>query len=57
MFFVVVQTALVGAMASVGINDKVKAIVLIFLISSFTNQPILILITMVSLNLKDQTDM
>ena len=57
VFFITAQTALVGALASVGVYDKVKAIVLVFVLACCINQPLYMLFTMVSLGLEDQADM
>lgn len=57
VFFVCVQTLLVGTLASVTIGQKGKVIALIFLLNVFTNQPLYVLMSMVSLNLDDQQDM
>ncbi|KAJ9621393.1 uncharacterized protein PV06_04796 [Exophiala oligosperma] len=54
--FICCQTAFVGALSTVGIDDKAKAIALVFLMSCFINQPLYMLFSMVSLNLEDQAD-
>lgn len=57
VFFVCLQTGLIGALASIGVDDKAKAIALIFVLACSTNQPLYMLFTMTTLNLEDQTDM
>jgi hypothetical protein len=54
--FMIVQTALIGSMASVGVNDKAQAIATVFLASCVISPPQLISFTMLSLGLDDQTD-
>lgn len=57
LFLICLQTAFVGALSSVGIYDKAKAIALVLLMSCVINQPLYMLFSMVSLNLDDQADM
>lgn len=57
VFFLSVQCLLIGLLASVTIGQKGKAIALIFLLNVFTNQPLFIVMSMISLNLDDQRDM
>jgi hypothetical protein len=52
----IVQTALIGSMASVGVNDKAQAIATVFLASCVISPPQLISFTMLSLGLDDQSD-
>lgn len=54
--FMILQTALIGSLASVGIYDKAQAIVTIIIGSSTVTPPQLVSFTMLSLNLKDQND-
>ncbi|CAK7207013.1 hypothetical protein SEUCBS139899_009821 [Sporothrix eucalyptigena] len=54
--FVVIQTALIGSLASVGINDRIQAIVTVVIVSMCNLPPSPISFSMVSLHLKDQTD-
>lgn len=55
--FICCQTAFVGALSTVGVDDKGKAIALVFLMSCFINQPLYMVFSMVSLNLENQADM
>lgn len=55
--FMILQTALIGSLASVGLRDKAQAIVTIVLGSATVTPPQLVSFTMLSLNLEDQTDM
>ncbi|ETN39002.1 uncharacterized protein HMPREF1541_07044 [Cyphellophora europaea CBS 101466] len=57
MFFVCVQTVLIGCLSSVQVDQKAKAIALVFIMSCFINQALYLLFGMVSLNIKDQGDM
>ncbi|CAK7210123.1 hypothetical protein SBRCBS47491_000664 [Sporothrix bragantina] len=54
--FVVIQTALIGSLASVGVNDKIQAIITVVIVSMCNLPPSPISFSMVSLHLKDQTD-
>lgn len=53
----VIQTALIGSLASVGLDDKVQAIVTIVILSSTVTPPQLLSFAMVSLGIPDQVDM
>lgn len=53
----IAQTALIGSLASVGINDKVQAIVTVVLGATMVTPPQLISFTVLSLGLDDQGDM
>ena len=53
---VLLQTALIGSLASVGIHDKVQAIVTVVLVSMCNLPPSPLSFSMVSLHLSDQTD-
>lgn len=55
--FMIVETALVGSLASVGIDDKIQAIVTIICLSASVTPPQLLSFTMLSLGIEDQTDM
>ncbi|EXJ68957.1 uncharacterized protein A1O5_07889 [Cladophialophora psammophila CBS 110553] len=57
LIFICCQVAFVGGLSSVGVSDKAKAIVLVFLMSCVINQPLYMLFNMVSLNIEDQADM
>lgn len=57
VFFMIAQTALIGSLASVGINDAVQAVVTIIIGAATVTTPQLISFTMLSLGLEDQTDM
>lgn len=57
IFFICCQAAFVGGLSSLGINDKGKAIGLVFAMSCVINQPLYMLFSMVSLNIEDQSDM
>ncbi|CAK7202974.1 hypothetical protein SEUCBS139899_005701 [Sporothrix eucalyptigena] len=54
--FMVLQTAFIGAMASVGYSDRARAIVFVLLTSSCVTPPQLVAFTMISLGLDDQRD-
>lgn len=54
--FMILQTALLGSLASVGVNDKIQAIVTIVCLSSTVTPPQLLSFTMLSLGIDDQTD-
>lgn len=54
--FVIAQTALIGSLASVGINDRIQAIVTVVIVSMTNLPPSPISFSMVSLHLQDQTD-
>ncbi len=51
------QTAFISAMASVGVNDKARAIILVLCASPMVTVSQLLSFTMISLGLDDQTDM
>ena len=53
---IVIQTALIGSLASVGINDKAQAIATVILVATVNLPPSPLSFGMVSLHLKDQTD-
>lgn len=55
--FMVLQTALIGSLASVGIDDRVQAIATLILGSAMVTAPQLVSFTMLSLGLEDQGDM
>jgi energy-converting hydrogenase Eha subunit G len=55
--FMCVETALIGSLASVGLDDKTQAIVTIVALSSTVTPPQLLSFTMLSLSLEDQSDM
>jgi hypothetical protein len=52
-----VQTAIIGSLASVGLDDKIQAIISIVCLSSTVTPPQLLSFTMLSLGIDDQTDM
>lgn len=54
--FMILQTALIASLASVGIHDKGQAIATVILGSACVTPPQLVSFTMLSLNLKDQND-
>lgn len=54
---IVIQTALIGSLASVGIHDKAQAIATVFTLSCFVNQPFYISFSVISLGIDDQSDM
>ncbi len=54
---IVVQTALIGSLASVGIADKAQAIATVVLVATVNLPPSPLSFGMVSLHLEDQTDM
>jgi hypothetical protein len=56
VFFMIAQTALIGSLATVGLNDKAQAIVTIVIGAAMVTPPQLISFTMLSLTLDDQTD-
>ncbi|ETS79622.1 hypothetical protein PFICI_09475 [Pestalotiopsis fici W106-1] len=56
VFFMVAQTALIGSLASVGVEDKAQAIVTIVLGAAMVTPPQLVSFTMLSLTLDDQND-
>lgn len=53
---IVIQTALIGSLASVGLADKAQAIATVILVASVNLPPSPLSFGMVSLHLKDQTD-
>jgi hypothetical protein len=55
--FTILQTAFIGSMASVGINDKAQAIVTVVLAATTITPPQLLSFTMLSFGLEDQTDL
>ncbi|KAJ9151105.1 MFS general substrate transporter [Coniochaeta hoffmannii] len=54
--FMILQTALIGSLASVGINDKAQAIATVILVATVNLPPSPLSFGIVSLNLDDQTD-
>ncbi|KAF3025854.1 hypothetical protein E8E14_014780 [Neopestalotiopsis sp. 37M] len=56
VFFMIAQTALIGSLASVGVQDKAQAIVTIVLGAAMVTPPQLVSFTMLSLTLDDQND-
>lgn len=54
--FMVLQTALIGSLASVGINDKAQAIATVILVATVNLPPSPLSFGIVSLHLEDQTD-
>jgi hypothetical protein len=56
VFFEVVQTALIGSLASVGLDDKIQAICTVVALSSMVTPPQLLSFTMLSLGIDDQED-
>lgn len=57
IFFICIQTAFIGALSTVGVDEKGKAIALVFIMACCINQPLYMLFAMVSFNLVDQADM
>lgn len=55
--FLVIQTAMIGSMSTVGVNDKAQAIASVIIISMNITPPLYLVYGMSSLNLEDQTDM
>lgn len=55
--FMIIETALVGSLASINIDSKVQAIVTIICLSASVTPPQLLSFTMLSLGIDDQTDM
>ncbi|KAF5511964.1 Trichothecene efflux pump TRI12 [Colletotrichum aenigma] len=55
--FTVVQTALIGSMASVGSNDRAQAIVTVVITAITITPPQLLSFTMLSFGLEDQNDL
>lgn len=55
--FTAIQTALIGSMASVGVDDRTQAICTVLFAASMVVPPQLISFTMLSLTLDDQNDM
>jgi len=53
----IIQTALIGSLASVGINDRVQAIVTIIVLATTITPPQLLAFAMISMGLDDQVDM
>ncbi|KAK5689494.1 hypothetical protein LTR97_012834 [Elasticomyces elasticus] len=54
--FMVVQTALIGSLASVGINDRIQAIVTIIVLATTITPPQLLAFVMISMGIDDQVD-
>ncbi|KAM0327457.1 hypothetical protein ACHAQA_005745 [Verticillium albo-atrum] len=55
--FTILQTALIGSMASVGANDEAQAIVTVVLAATTITPPQLLSFTMLSFGLEDQRDL
>ncbi|KAF2019486.1 MFS general substrate transporter [Aaosphaeria arxii CBS 175.79] len=55
-FFIIAQTALIGSMASIGINDKAQAIATVVTVAACNLPPSPLSFGMVSLGLEDQSD-
>lgn len=55
--FTVIQTALIGSMASVGAEDEAQAIVTVVLAATTITPPQLLSFTMLSFGLDDQADL
>lgn len=56
VFFTIAQTALIGSLATVGLNDKAQAIATVVVGAATVTPPQLLSFTMLSLNLEDQND-
>jgi len=56
VFFMIAETALIGSLASVGLDDKIQAIVTIVCLSSTVTPPQLLSFAMLSLGIDDQVD-
>ncbi|KAF2805892.1 TRI12-domain-containing protein [Mytilinidion resinicola] len=56
VFFEVCQTALIGSLASIGLDDKIQAICTVVALSSMVTPPQLLSFTMLSLGIDDQVD-
>ncbi|KAJ9669756.1 hypothetical protein H2201_000141 [Coniosporium apollinis] len=56
VIFMICETALIGSLASVGLDDKVQAIITIVCLSSTVTPPQLLSFTMLSLGIDDQVD-
>ncbi|KAB5513242.1 fungal trichothecene efflux pump [Coniochaeta sp. 2T2.1] len=54
--YMVIQTAFIASMASVGVNDKARAIILVLCTSPFVTVAQLLAFTMISLGIDDQND-
>ena len=57
VFCIVIQIALTGSLASLGINDNAQAVATVFILSCFVNQPLFLSFSIISLALEDQADM
>ena len=55
--FTILQTAFIGSMASVGVNDKGQAIAMVVLAATTITPPQLLSFTMLSFGLEDQNDL
>ncbi|KAB5585205.1 fungal trichothecene efflux pump [Coniochaeta sp. 2T2.1] len=55
--FTIMQTAFIGSMASVGVNDKGQAIAMVVLAATTITPPQLLSFTMLSFGLEDQNDL
>ncbi|KAK3672214.1 hypothetical protein LTR78_007967 [Recurvomyces mirabilis] len=54
--FMCVQTALIGSLASIGLNDKIQAIVTIIILATTITPPQLLAFVMISMHIDDQVD-
>ncbi|OQO14882.1 hypothetical protein B0A48_00264 [Cryoendolithus antarcticus] len=54
--FMVVQTALIGSLASVGLDDRIQAVVTIIVLATTITPPQLLAFVMISMNIDDQVD-
>jgi hypothetical protein len=57
VFCIVIQIALTGSLASLGINGNAQAVATVFILSCFVNQPLFLSFSIISLALEDQADM
>lgn len=55
--FLVIETAMIGSMASVGVQDKAQAIATIIIVATSVTPPQYLAYGMISLALESQTDM
>jgi hypothetical protein len=55
--FLCIQTICLGLLSTVGVDEKGKAIALVFVLSCTINQPLYMLFSMTGLALEDQSDM
>ncbi|KAK3114960.1 hypothetical protein LTR53_006186 [Teratosphaeriaceae sp. CCFEE 6253] len=54
--FMVLQTALIGSLASVGLDDRVQAIITIIILATTITPPQLLAFVMISMGIDDQVD-